>query len=389
MLPSFRELLHVANAELATKPEHPGSSSSASGGAHLEQRSTWSPQTQLPSLSMLVQPTRNTTHLTNNGGTVSPSDRSPVLGSSLSAYAMLQQQQALEQQRRYAEAQSHSSTSTVCSRHDHHHHSACTAPDISSSPSGSVTASQRSTSYAATTAGHNHTTLPSVSHLASGCAQPQPSSRSSHQQYYAGMPAASSEHSSANWRVASTQPSSSYSVQQHDGAVWQSSYPIYVDHRQQQQQQQQQHHHHHEMATPPHGYHEMNSSAMLAASLVAAANQARMHGTTNPGHLVSSHLLHSDLAPVRLPSAEQPPSMHCGKRKPRNIWSNQEDVVLYRLVRKHGPRRWQRIALKLRKAVPTCDKDGTQCSQHWRRVLAPRLQRSGIKNGLKTSSSSA
>lgn len=186
--------------------------------------------------------------------------------------------------------------------------------------------------------------------------------------------------------MSSTQPGASYSVQptqqQHDGAVWQSSYPAYVDHRQHQHQPYQ------KMATLPHGYHEMNSSAMLAASLVTAANQARSHGAGNPGHMVSPHLMRSDLGSVQLPSAEQAPSMHGGKRKPRNIWSNQEDVVLYRLVRKHGPRRWQRIALKLRKAVPTCDKDGTQCSQHWRRVLAPRLQRSGIKNGLRASLSS-
>eukprot|EP00013_Stygamoeba_regulata_P022235 CAMPEP_0177645126 /NCGR_PEP_ID=MMETSP0447-20121125/9082_1 /TAXON_ID=0 /ORGANISM="Stygamoeba regulata, Strain BSH-02190019" /LENGTH=781 /DNA_ID=CAMNT_0019147587 /DNA_START=345 /DNA_END=2690 /DNA_ORIENTATION=+ len=59
-------------------------------------------------------------------------------------------------------------------------------------------------------------------------------------------------------------------------------------------------------------------------------------------------------------------------------WTAEEDNVLAQLVAALG-HSWQLVASQL-SSVTGSKKDGRQCSQHWRRVLGPRLQRKGEKN---------
>ena len=62
------------------------------------------------------------------------------------------------------------------------------------------------------------------------------------------------------------------------------------------------------------------------------------------------------------------------KKKERCTWSPEEDAVLQSLVEKHGTRKWTTVSNLLAQRLPGSNKDNSQCSQHWRRVLCPRLR---------------
>eukprot|EP00211_Chloroparvula_japonica_P013808 CAMPEP_0119121742 /NCGR_PEP_ID=MMETSP1310-20130426/2230_1 /TAXON_ID=464262 /ORGANISM="Genus nov. species nov., Strain RCC2339" /LENGTH=142 /DNA_ID=CAMNT_0007111319 /DNA_START=89 /DNA_END=513 /DNA_ORIENTATION=+ len=60
----------------------------------------------------------------------------------------------------------------------------------------------------------------------------------------------------------------------------------------------------------------------------------------------------------------------------RSVWTLEEDKVLFELVKRYGERKqWTIIAREFRLRFPNTLKGNSQCSQHWRRVLAPRISR--------------
>ena len=63
------------------------------------------------------------------------------------------------------------------------------------------------------------------------------------------------------------------------------------------------------------------------------------------------------------------------RKRERSVWTSEEDEALTTLVKKYGSARWTLIARELKKAIPTTKKDNAQCSQHWRRVLSPRMEK--------------
>jgi Myb-like DNA-binding domain len=352
----------VARAELATKKTCP-----------YQQRTTMyqEPERALASMATTSQypgsvlspfwvlaPLCNTTYLSNTG-LYSPTGRTPLLGSALPTYT-LQHAHSHTQQDGELPLQGHqySEASTARTLPPHAHvwiGPMLSSAEVSAPQQQQVTGMRAcAVSSAPSPPSSGGTlTLPSLSWPYIGCS----SSGSS----LTHMPLA------ANLPVL---PSPVHLVHQQPQDTWWNGYASVPAHH---------HTDKHEGETPT--QRGADTPAMLVATLTNGAGQASV-AADHERHVPQCPPTHLPDHAFAMPSSiGAPPSVSCRKRKARNVWTNQEDVVLFRLVHKYGPRQWQRIALKLRKAMPTCNKDGTQCSQHWRRVLAPRLQRNGVKNG--------